>query len=134
VTDTSAFRKTLRELAEADDRADRLRTANLLASQLEVAFNQQGNLAQVAIWDVQEAAYQKIDDLHKQVGDTNTLLAGVIEAIHGLRGDVRQSATESAARLKKIEARLDTKRERLDDHEQRLKRIEQRLGFDSDGA
>ena len=147
-SDASAFRTTLRQMSEADDARERMRLHDLLASQLEVAFNQIGNHTQVVLWDVQEKSYQKIDALHEQVGNNNTLLSAVIEALNGLRGDVKSSAVESAATLGKFATELEALRhgqeqsaalyrnlsQRMDDSEddraqlrQRLERIEQIL-------
>jgi chromosome segregation ATPase len=97
------FGTTLRRLADTEPDTERARQMALLASQLEVAFDQQSSNVQVALWDVQEAAYKKIDDLHAHQGDTNQLLSGVIEAIGGLKQAVETSALESAARLGKLE-------------------------------
>jgi chromosome segregation ATPase len=99
VTD-SAFRSTLLRWADADDPIERRRVAGLLASQIELALNQQGNNAQIVIWDVQEKTDEKIDSLHEQVGNTNVLISGVIEALNGLRDAVQ----DGTARLGKLEA------------------------------
>jgi hypothetical protein len=99
----TTFGATLRQLADTEPDAERARQMALLASQLEVAFDQQGSNVQVALWDVQDATRTKIDDLHAHQADTNTLLSGVMEALNGLRGDVQASAAESAARLGKLE-------------------------------
>ena len=127
--DMSSLRITLRNIAENEDRAERLRLHELLASQFEVMLNQIGNNTQIALWSAQEEAYRKIDHLHEQTANTNTLLSAVIEAVNGLRGVVEASASEAAARLGKIEARLDRKRDELDDHERRLRLIERHLGL-----
>ena len=99
----TTFGATLRQLADTEPDAERARQMALLASQLEVAFDQQGSNVQVALWDVQDSTRQKIDDLHAHQSDTNLLLSNVIEAVNGLRGDVQASAVESAARLGKLE-------------------------------
>lgn len=143
----TTFRKTLRQLANEDDQAERVRLSDVFASQLELAFNQQGNLNQVALSDTEEVLLNKIDRLHEQVGDTNVLLGGVAEAIGDLRGIVERTASESAARLGKIETeqarvveRLDSKRAELDEihawqreiEEWRVS-VEQRLGHHDHG-
>ena len=96
----SAFRSTLLRWADADDPIERRRVAGLLSSQIELALNQQGNNAQIVIWDVQEKTEAKIDGLHEQVGNTNVLISGVIEALNGLRDAVQ----DGTARLGKLEA------------------------------
>lgn len=140
MVDTS-FRVTLRQLAEAEDAQDRRRLYDMLASQIEVAFNNQANNTQVVLWDVQEAAYKKIDDLHAHQSDTNTLLSGVAESLAMIQGTVQQvlnAHKESAARLGKLEKKFDALDKRdLKQHEEsaadraslteRIERIEQIL-------
>lgn len=104
---TSALRRTLHDLADADDRTERRRLSGLLASQLEVELNTQLNRTQVALWDVQESAFRKIDDLHEHQSDTNLLLAKVVEGLQGMRDDMQHAAEEHAARLGKLEVQVD---------------------------
>lgn len=97
-------------MAVAADPDERLRLHDLLASELEIALNNQGNKTQIVVSEAQEAAYQKIDDLHAHQADTNTLLSKVIEGMSGTREDVARVLTvqgENAARLKKIEDQVD---------------------------
>lgn len=109
MTDSTSFRRTLRQMAEAEDAKDRRRLFDMLASQIEVAFDNQANNTQVVLWDVQEAAYKKIDALHEHQADTNLLLAGVAESLAAIQGSVQQvlnAHKESAARLGKLEKSL----------------------------
>lgn len=109
----SEFRETLRRLAIEDDRIRRVEAAELLASQLEVRENNLSNRTQVAVWDVQEDARRKIDDLHAHQSDTNLLLATIGAALDGLRADVQTSAAETAARLGKLQKNLAAQGARL---------------------
>lgn len=108
MTDT-AFRVTLRQLAEAEDAHDRRRLYDMLASQLEVALNNQANNTQVVLWDVQEAAYKKIDQLHEHQSDTNMLLTGVMESLLAIQASVQQvlNANKDTVRgLKKLQGQM----------------------------
>ena len=110
MTDSTSFRRTLRQMAEAEDAADRRRLFDMLASQIEVAFDNQANSTQVVLWDVQEAAYKKIDALHEHQADTNLLLSGVAESLAAIQASVQQvlhAHKESAARLGKLERKVD---------------------------
>lgn len=100
---TSGFRSTLRRLATEGDATERLRVAELFASQIELALDTQGGNMQVALWNVEEGVAKKIDHIHEQLGNANTLQSAVLEAVNGLRGDVQQTASEMAARLGKNE-------------------------------
>ena len=135
----TTFRTTLRRLATEQDGAERLRLSDLLASELEVAFNRQGNPTQVALSNTEEVVLTKIDRLNAQVGDSNTLLSTFLEKfpsqLAAVQADIRAAVAEETARgLGKLSAdidalkasqltlgkRLDSKRERLDDHERQL--------------
>lgn len=137
MTDSTSFRRTLRQMAEAEDAADRRRLFDMLASQIEVAFDNQANSTQVVLWDVQEAAYKKIDALHEHQADTNLLLTSVMDALAGLQATVQQVVTpvkELVRGQKKLEAQMrDSQkdradlRKRLNNQDERLARIEQVL-------
>lgn len=116
----TTFGATLRSLADTEPDPERARQMALLASQLEVAFDQQGSNVQVAIWDVQDATREKINDLHEHQSDTNLLLATINESLNGLRRDVQASAAESAARLGKLEAGQDALAGQVSDLGERL--------------
>lgn len=108
MVDTS-FRVTLRQMAEAEDAQDRRRLYDLLASQIEVALNNQANNTQVVLWDVQEAAYKKIDALHSHQADTNLLLAGVADSLAMIQASVQQVLTankETVRGLKKMQGQM----------------------------
>lgn len=137
MTDSTSFRRTLRQMAEAEDAQDRRRLFDMLASQIEVAFDNQANSTQVVLWDVQEAAYKKIDALHEHQADTNLLLTSVMDALAGLQATVQQVVTpvkELVRGQKKLEAQMrDSQkdradlRKRLNNQDERLARIEQVL-------
>lgn len=108
MVDTS-FRVTLRQMAEAEDAQDRRRLYDLLASQIEVALNNQANNTQVVLWDVQEAAYKKIDALHEHQSDTNLLLAGVADSLAMIQASVQQvlaANKETVRGLKKLQGQM----------------------------
>lgn len=115
--DTS-FRTTLRQMAEAEDASDRRRLYDMLASQLEVALNNQANMTQVVLWDVQEAAYKKIDALHEHQADTNVLLTGVMDSLAAIQASVQQvlaANKETVRGLKKLESQMrESQKDRAD--------------------
>jgi hypothetical protein len=124
-------------MAEAEDAQDRRRLYDLLASQIEVALNAQANNTQVVLWDVQEAAYKKIDALHEHQADTNLLLAGVADSLAMIQASVQQVLTankETVRGLKKLQGQMRESqsdradlRKRLDSQDERLTAIEQLL-------
>jgi hypothetical protein len=134
MTDSTSFRRTLRQMAEAEDAHDRRRLFDMLASQIEVAFDNQASNTQVVLWDVQEAAYKKIDALHEHQADTNLLLAGVAESLAAIQASVQQVLNahgEDAARLGKTEAdvrdlelRMENSEHLAADTRDRLTRLE----------
>jgi DNA repair ATPase RecN len=100
---------TLRQMADAEDALDRRRLYDMLASQLEVALNNQANSTQVVLWDVQEKAYQKIDALHEHQSDTNMLLVGVADSLAQIQASVQQVLSahkETALGLKKVQTQM----------------------------
>lgn len=96
-------------MADAEDAQDRRRLFDMLASQIEVAFDNQANSTQVVLWDVQEAAYKKIDQLHEHQADTNLLLAGVAESLAMIQASVQQvlaANKETVRGLKKLQVQM----------------------------
>lgn len=71
----TTFRTTLRKLATEQNADERMRLSDVLASELEIAFNRQGNQAQLAVSDTEEVLLKKFDSLQKDVGDGNLLLS-----------------------------------------------------------
>jgi hypothetical protein len=109
----TTFRKTLRRLAVEQDAAERLRLSDVLASQLEVTFDHQGDLNQVALSDTEEVLLGKIDGLQKDVGDNNLLISAFIERFpaqldafqQGLRAAVAEETARGLGKLsQEIEA------------------------------
>lgn len=103
-------------MAEAEDAHDRRRLFDMLASQIEVAFDNQANSTQVVLWDVQEAAYKKIDALHEHQSDTNLLLASVAESLAAIQGSVQQvlaAHKETARGLKKLSTEVHSLSKRM---------------------
>lgn len=98
----TSFRKTLDQMASVDDVTERRRLSGILASQLEVALNDQANKAQVVIWEGQERAEAKIDRLNEQVGDNNTLISAFIAAQNGQAYRIEASLGEVARGLGKL--------------------------------
>lgn len=136
----TTFRTTLLRLANEQDAPERVRLSGLLASELDVAFNRQGNQNQLALSDTEEVLLKKIDGLQKDVGDNNILIATFLETFPAqfttFQRDMRAAVEETAQSIKKemsdlrdshstIIDRLDNKRELLADHERRISALEE---------
>lgn len=90
---------------------------------------------QSALWSVEESVNKKFDHIHEQIGNSNTLQSAVLEAINGLRADEQRRAEETATRLGKTEADIETMLSVQDEHTARLDQLdnieEWRTGVDT---
>lgn len=134
----SDIRRALQQFATEKDEQKRLEIADLLASQFEVRENSQNNRVQVTLWDAQMSTDKKLDSLHAQIADSNTLLTTFLDMypkkVDQTLGEVKDGIAALHAGFSQVGEKVDqlaiTQAEhatRLDTHEERLATVEMRL-------
>lgn len=97
------FGQTINRLASASDPAERERLAALLTSQIEQAFAQQTNVAQVVRWETEEWLRQRVGEMNDVVSqaaaEQRDLKQALANGFGGLHADVLnfRAAQEAAA-------------------------------------
>lgn len=128
----TTFRNTLRRLANEQDADERLRLSDTLASELEVAFNRQGNQNQLALSDTEEVLLTKIDRLNAQVGDNNTLISTFLAAFPAqfstFQGEMRAAVEATAHSLGKFSDDIQELKEGQSTYTARLEEMDARHG------
>lgn len=108
----SSFGNTLRRMADEEGDGQKAAQLRLLAAQIEDALNASGNQAQIIVSRIEE----KVDDIHRLVQESNTLVSAMADELRGVKAAIRQ-----------IEGRLDRKRAELDGMHGEIRDIKQRL-------
>lgn len=122
----------MRQLAKEQDAGERVRLSDVLASELELAFNQQGNQTQVALSDTEEVLLTKIDRLNAQVGDGNTLISTFLAAFPAqlatFQGEMRAAVEATAHEIKKFAKDIQSLTESQASYNTRLEEMDARHG------
>lgn len=137
----SGFGRTYRTLAEKETDPEKRRLLESVASQLEVAFDDAGNTAAIALW-------QTTERLLEQIGNTNTMFSALMEAVASFRqesaaaqaallaatkdgaarlGKLEKSQTVLAGHIKELDNRLALKRAWLERHDADIAKLNARV-------
>jgi hypothetical protein len=108
---TTAFGRTIEQMAAADDAAERARLGKLLSVQLEGYLSGQAGNTYVALLELEERIRAGQGETNEMIGEAVSLIRGQEAAVAGLRATFQE-------RMSAVESRLDRHARKLAEHDE----------------